>query len=224
MSLFPILTIVLAASAVLMAGMAVAYRSPRLYARRLFSGEARRPSGAPFVARVASNMALSGALVYLMVYVGAPQLIRAQATSWAVAAIQTVTILALYDLTYYLMHRFAFHQWGWLKRVHAVHHTVRHPNALDSLYLHPLEMFLGLALLMLCVLAVGPVSVPTFLVVFTVYSFLNIVIHCGLDLPFFPFRISSYLARKHDVHHTSMRGRNFASISPLWDLLLGTLD
>lgn len=224
MSLFWMLTVVLLASGGLMAALAVAYRSPRLYARRIFAGEGRRPTGTKFLVRVSANMVISGALVYLLVYLAAPLLIRPQGTSTLVAVLQGLGILALYDVTYYLMHRFAFHQWGWLKRVHAVHHAVRHPNALDSLYLHPLETFLGLALLMVCVFVVGPVHVATFVAVFAVYSFLNIVIHCGLDLPFFPFRIATYLARKHDVHHTSMRGRNFASISPLWDLLLGTLD
>jgi len=34
----------------------------------------------------------------------------------------------------------------------------------------------------------------------------------------------SYLARKHDIHHTSMRGGNFASITPVCDILFGTAE
>ena len=122
------------------------------------------------------------------------------------------------------MHRVAFHQWGPLRKVHVVHHAVRHPHSVDSLYLHPVETFLGLALLVVCSMIVGPVHAATFCVVFAVYSFLNILVHCGLNLPFFPFRVVSFLARKHDVHHTSMKGGNYASLTPFFDKLFGTAE
>jgi sterol desaturase/sphingolipid hydroxylase (fatty acid hydroxylase superfamily) len=71
---------------------------------------------------------------------------------------------------------------------------------------------------------VGPVNIYTFAGVFVIYSCLNILNHTGLDLPFFPFRTLSYLARKHDGHHISMRSGNYASITPLFDRLFGTAE
>jgi len=173
---------------------------------------------------VLGNMVFSGALVYVLAWAAYPLLVDEGERGWLVAVAQLVGILLLYDVAYYCMHRFAFHQWGWLKRVHAVHHAVRHPNAIDSLYLHPLETFLGLALLMTCTIVVGPVEPATFAIVFAVYSFLNILVHAGLDLPYPGLRVLGYLARKHDLHHTSMRGGNFASITPICDRLFGTAE
>ncbi len=223
-SLLWMLTVVLGLAGALMALLAIAYRSPRLQPRRIVDEPNRKLKGPAFQRRVLANMGLSGLFVFVLTFVPAPLLFQERPTAALTMLWQVLAILALYDVGYYAMHRFAFHRWSWLKRVHAVHHTVRHPNALDSLYLHPLETFLGLALLMLCTYIVGPVRPVTFIGAFAVYSFLNILIHCGLDLPFFPFRIASYLARKHDTHHTSMRGGNFASITPICDLIFGTAE
>jgi len=224
MALFWLLTMVLVAAGALMTTLAIAYRVPALQPRRIFDEPHRKLKGPAFQRRVMANMVLSGGLVFALAFAPYHYLFHQRPTSWLVAVAQGVAILALYDVGYYAMHRFAFHQWAWLKRVHAVHHTVRHPNALDSLYLHPVETFCGVALLMLCTFLVGPVHVATFAGVFAVYSFLNILVHSGLDFPFFPLRAVSYLARKHDVHHTTMRGGNFASITPLCDLLFGTAE
>ena len=224
MSLFWMLSIVLSLDGCLMVALALAHRSARLRDRRIFLGESRGVNDPKFVRRVAANSAFSGALVFVLSYLGHPLLIHARATSVTVMVLQGLAILGLYDVAYYFMHRYAFHQWGSLKRVHAVHHAVRHPTALDSLYLHPLEAFLGLALLLACIAVVGPVNVVAFVGVFTVYSLLNIVIHCGLSLPVFPLRAASYMARKHDAHHTRWGGGNFASITPICDLLFGTAE
>jgi sterol desaturase/sphingolipid hydroxylase (fatty acid hydroxylase superfamily) len=103
--------------------------------------------------------------------------------------------------------------------VHAVHHRVRYPTTIDSLFLHPFEGFCGLALLMLCTWIVGPVHAYTFGACFLVYSWLNIIIHGGVRLPI-PYL--GMLARNHAVHHVDMKAGNYASISPLPDLLFGT--
>jgi sterol desaturase/sphingolipid hydroxylase (fatty acid hydroxylase superfamily) len=224
MSLLTSLVIVLALSGVLMFVAAAAYRVPVLAACRLKDDPNRRVFGKRLYVRVFANMAFSAALVFAMTYGAYDWLFtEVEPPVWR-TALQLVGILGLYDFMYYLMHRFAFHQWAWLKKVHAVHHTVRHPNAVDSLYLHPLETFLGLFLLMLCTAVLGPVSPAAFGVIFAVYSFLNILVHCGLDVPVFGLRTIGFLARKHDLHHTSMRGGNFASITPFWDRLFGTAE
>jgi sterol desaturase/sphingolipid hydroxylase (fatty acid hydroxylase superfamily) len=134
-------------------------------------------------------------------------------------ALSALAILALYDWLYYLMHRHLFHGWSVLRRVHAVHHRVRQPAAIDSLYVHPVENVLGLSLLILCTWIVGPLDAYAFGGCFFVYSWLNIVVHAGVALPF-PYL--GLIARKHDAHHAHMRAGNYASLSPLPDLVFGT--
>jgi sterol desaturase/sphingolipid hydroxylase (fatty acid hydroxylase superfamily) len=137
-------------------------------------------------------------------------------------AFEVVGILALYDVGYYLLHRFVLHAWSPGSRVHAVHHRIRTPYVMDSLYVHPSETALGVGLLLGCTWVVGPVSVFSFGVTFLVYSLLNLFIHSAFHLPFFPFRGLSSLSAHHDAHHASMKGGYYGSITPLWDILFRT--
>jgi sterol desaturase/sphingolipid hydroxylase (fatty acid hydroxylase superfamily) len=68
------------------------------------------------------------------------------------------------------------------------------------------------------------VSHVSFAVLVIVYSYLNIVIHCGLHLRSFWLRPFGFMARKHDRHHQHMKAGNFASITPIPDLLFGTYE
>jgi sterol desaturase/sphingolipid hydroxylase (fatty acid hydroxylase superfamily) len=224
MALHSMLLVVLLLSGVLLLVAKLAYHWRALAPARIHPEPDRKLRGAKLYKRVFGNMLFSGALVFVLAYGAYPWLIAEGELRWPRLLLDAVLILLLYDFLYYWMHRVAFHQWGPLRRVHVVHHAVRHPHAVDSLYLHPVETFLGLALLVACTLVVGPVHAVTFSVAFAVYSFLNIVVHAGLDLPFFPLRALSYLARKHDVHHTSMKGGNYASLTPIFDKLFGTAD
>lgn len=224
MPLYLLLILTLAVSGVLFFGYTVAYRLPSLRAHRIHDDPNRKLKGPKLYRRVFANMAFSGGLAFVFSYALYGVLFHDEPTSGLAMLGRGVLILLVYDFLYYWMHRVAFHKWSILRRVHAVHHAVRHPNAFDALYLHPVETFLGLALLILCTWMLGPVHIVTFAWVFGVYSALNIVVHCGLDFRFPPFRVLSYLARKHDVHHTSMKGGNFASITPIWDILFKTAE
>jgi len=59
-----------------------------------------------------------------------------------------VVILMVYDFVYYLAHRFLFHDEGFfggpLLWVHAWHHRQRNPCRVDSSYIHPLEVAIGI--------------------------------------------------------------------------------
>lgn len=222
MSLFWMLSGVLVSAGTLLAVLALLYRLPRFAPRRIFDEPNRKLKPEDMKWRLAGNALFSGLLSYGLAFAPYRWLFHERPTAWHTMVLQAIAILLLYDAAYYAMHRFAFHQWRWMKRIHSVHHMVRHPNALDSLFLHPVETFCGLALLVLCTWVVGPVHIVTYTIVFAAYSYLNIIVHAGLELRFFP--VASYLARKHDGHHTSMRGGNFASITPICDLIFGTAE
>lgn len=224
MSLLWMLILVLLLSGLTMLVTKLAYHWPPLAAARIHPEPHRKLRGARLYRRVFGNMIFSGALVFAFTYGALPWLVddAERGALWLV--LHGVLVLGTYDFLYYLLHRYAFHEWSVLRRVHVVHHLVRHPHSVDSLYLHPLENFLGLALLFSCMVALGPLHPLTFIGVVAVHSLLNILVHSGLDLPFFPFRALSFLARKHDLHHVSMKGGNYASLTPIFDRLFGTAE
>ncbi len=213
----------LALSSVTMLALLFAFRHPASKPLRIREEKTRKLTGARAYARMLLNGIFSMGLVVAFPYAGEAYFFAPGAAPVWRVALEIVLVLLTYDFTYYLLHRYPFHEWKLLKRVHAVHHAAKHPIAMDSLYLHPVENFLGLALLHACIFAVGPIHLPAYAVVLVVYTQLNIFVHCGLNLrgPLAPL---GYLARKHDAHHASMRAGNYASITPLPDLLFGTAE
>lgn len=135
---------------------------------------------------------------------------------------EAAAILAIYDLGYYLLHRFALHQWSVGRRIHAVHHSIRTPYAIDSLYVHPAETAAGVGLFLGATAVVGPVEPWSFGLALLVYSVLNIFIHSAVEVPYLRLRWLSAMVRRHDVHHESMKAGYYASMTPLWDLVFGT--
>lgn len=174
---------------------------------------------------VSGNGIFSMALTVAMIYGLADVLLHAgEAPVWLML-VQGVAILVIYDFTYYGLHR-VMHIKSVMRLVHGVHHRARYPSALESLYLSPIELFLGLALLMASTYVVslfGPVHYLAFGAVFFVYSTLNIVIHSGMIFPHPVFYVVNLLTTKHHEHHFGDFGRNYASITPLPDFLFGTL-
>ncbi len=225
--LYFLVTLVLLTSGVLMGLLALLYRSPWGKRRRIREARAKIDD-AQFRRNVSANALLALLLSYALTYVVDVLVLDSTAISLRQWFGQTLAILALFDLSYYWTHRYPFHKWSVLRRVHAVHHRVRSPSAMDSLYLHPVEGILGLTLFFVCVLliggVVGSVNIYAFAAALWVYSVLNIIVHCGLEIEGFPLSIFSFLARRHDEHHRHMRAKNYASVSPLPDLLFGTRE
>jgi sterol desaturase/sphingolipid hydroxylase (fatty acid hydroxylase superfamily) len=173
---------------------------------------------------VLPNSILSGAMIVGITYAGSAWLIHEAQTSALELVADVIVTLGLYDLLYYFLHRYLFHEWQLLRSVHVLHHTVKYPTALESLYVHPVENALGVLLLIVCMAIVGPVSLPAYAVILAVFSWLNIVIHSGLDFRHAALRPIAYMVRKHAKHHSSMRAGNYASITPVPDMLFRTQD
>src|SRR6185312_6753505 len=214
-----VVAVVLVSSGLCSALTMLAYA--RMPSRRLHRDEQRKDLGPELKRRAIVSAVMSTAIALGVTRVFASRLFSVDDVPLWRGALQAVAILALYDALYYAMHRFLFHQWSALRRVHAVHHRVRYPTTADSLFFHPLEGFLGLSLLLLCTWIVGPVHVYAFGACFFVYSWVNIIIHGGVELPI-PYL--GLVARKHARHHVDMKAGNYASLTPIPDLLFGTLE
>ena len=226
MSLYTMLTAVILLSGLTMVGLTAIYHTPSGRKRHIRDGPHGTANAKNFVTIAAFNAGLSMGLVYALTWWLRPFVfVEGPAFPLRVLA-EGIAILLLYDFLYYLLHRYAFHEWRVLRRVHAVHHVVRNPSAIDSLYMHPIEGALGLGLLWGCAavlaLVTGRVSAYSFGWAFLVYSVLNVLIHSGLRVERFPGSLLTGLATRHDAHHRNMKSGNFASVTPFWDASLGT--
>lgn len=218
-----ILIVVFTTSAVLEFSLTALYLGKTSDAYKIYPA---KPKKLERIARVvAPNSILSGAAVALMTLYG---------SRWFLAPVgpgglsildvlaDAVLVLACYDLLYYLLHRYVFHESALLRSIHVLHHTVKYPTAVESLYVHPLENLLGLLTLFVSLILIGPISLPAFALILAVYSWLNVVIHSGLDFKHPLLRPIARMVRNHAKHHSSMRAGNYASITPIPDILFGT--
>jgi sterol desaturase/sphingolipid hydroxylase (fatty acid hydroxylase superfamily) len=224
MSLPTILFVVLATSGVLMVALHFLYASSATDAAKIYPKKPKRLPWHKIALNVGPNAAFSGALTVAATLGLRSFLVNEQAVDVTLLDVvaDVFATLLLYDFLYYFMHRYLFHEWKLLRSVHVVHHTNKQPTSLESLYLHPVENAMGLGLLMICTMIIGPVSLPAFAVILAVYSFLNLIIHSGLCFDRPGLRAFGYMARKHARHHSSMRAGNYASITPLPDLIFDT--
>ncbi len=151
---------------------------------------------------------------------------------WWKIGLDIVIILMFYDFFYYLTHRFLFHDGplgGPLLQVHAIHHQNKNPCRQDSNYLHPLETVIGVVLFVASVgvlsLLLGKFSLITLLVTHVAYLAINTHNHDQVEAEArFPFRYWHYAAFLHHVHHSRFTSGNYATITPFYDWLFGTLD
>ncbi len=213
--------VTLALDAILMGWLSWAYRSPRFAAYLLREPLPMKVSPANYRWTVGTTGALSTLSTIGLVYGLAPFTVSTAPIPIWQSVLQFAGVLLVYDFAYYFMHRF-MHIKALMPFVHAVHHRVRFPSAAESLYLSPIEMLAGLGLLMAVTALIGPIHWTAFAALFFVYSTLHIVIHSGMAFPHRAFGVINYLTLKHHKHHLNKHGHNYASVTPLPDLLFRT--
>ena len=218
--------VTLALDALLLVFLSWAFRSPGFAKFHIRAVMPMRVTRTNYRATVASTGLLSMIATVGLVYGLAPYTITVTSTPWWMITLQAVGVLVVYDFGYYFLHRF-LHIRAIMPYVHGIHHRVRFPSALESLYLSPIEMLAGLLLLMAVIAGLGPIHWIAFVVVFFIYSTLHIVIHSGMIFPHElfgvrVFALANYLTIKHHRHHLNKHGHNFASVTPLPDLIFRT--
>lgn len=175
-----------------------------------------------------TKVALATNLVFFVAIL--PFFITFETSSVGTVLWHSFLILMTYDLFYYLTHRFLFHGQGYFRKVHAVHHQARtRVSSADSLLLHPLEAFIGIALFftvtaVLALILGGPFSIATIIICNVIYTQINQINHTRIDLKGFPYSTLSWIATSHDSHHINMHKGNFATITLLYDWLFRTLE
>ncbi len=224
MSLLSTLLLGYAGAAFVMVPLHLAYRTATLQRYMISDDPHRSVDDAKLHRDAVINSTLSMSLIFAISFGLQEHLFLQGSAAWWVLAIEASAVLFIYDFSYYFVHRYPFHEWKMLRGVHAVHHAARNPRTIDSLLLHPIETMLGLALLFGSIALVGGIHLATFAPLFFVYTTLNVLNHAGINIPHFPFRTLGILAEKHDKHHHSMLSGNYASITPIPDLLFGTSE
>lgn len=161
-----------------------------------------------------------------------PFTLTMEAQPWWNILLDIVVILMFYDFFYYLVHRFLFHDNGFLGGplvwVHAVHHRQHNPCRADSSYIHPLEVALGLGLYVASIFVLsrfmGNFHVVTVIITWVAFSQINLHNHDLWKVDRFPFRYLAYMSKMHHNHHGKFTGGNYATISLIYDWVFGTLD
>jgi sterol desaturase/sphingolipid hydroxylase (fatty acid hydroxylase superfamily) len=131
--------------------------------------------------------------------------------------------MLVYDFFNYWMHR-AQHKWFW--RQHSVHHSIEQLSAINS-YFHPTEdlfriAFISLPLTLVGV-ATGPTTFAAVIIVGAWGNYLHTASRANLG------RVGRWFLADnvyHRVHHSREERHfdvNFATATPIWDVLFGTV-
>lgn len=131
--------------------------------------------------------------------------------------------LVIADFFYYWFHRLQ-HRNAWLWRFHAVHHSFRNMSAINSPHHFTEEMF-RIPLAILPVILLFRISGATPAWFMTILGIHGYYIHSSTRLNFGPLRWVLADNRMHRVHHSldpAHFDKNFASVTPLWDVLFKT--
>jgi len=137
-------------------------------------------------------------------------------------AVGLVALLVLSDLFNYWAHRL-LHRFGWLWRLHAVHHSSEHVDWLATSRGHPIDQIVNLTAASLPVIALGGASYAPPLIAFLyLYPF---VLHANARLRCRWLGFVFVTPVFHHWHHAAEEAghdRNFGAILSVWDRIFGT--
>lgn len=136
---------------------------------------------------------------------------------------QFLIFAALADLIYYIYHR-AFHSWGVLWRLHAIHHSSTQLHILNNARVHPLEVFVAfIPIVGFAYLIEAPVDVVSWFLALQLT--VGLLTHSNIAVSSGPFAWIFNTPELHHWHHSRDRreqDNNYASTLMLWDHLFGT--
>lgn len=138
-------------------------------------------------------------------------------------AVQVFMAIIVAEFGLYWAHRIA-HEWPWLWRFHAVHHSVTRLWIVNTGRFHFVDSFKSIAIGMAILLALGaPMEVLIWLSAITAY--IGILTHCNVDMKFGPLSRWFNTPELHRWHHSrDLRegNKNYSENIMLWDHVFGT--
>jgi sterol desaturase/sphingolipid hydroxylase (fatty acid hydroxylase superfamily) len=137
--------------------------------------------------------------------------------------IQVAIAIAAAEFGLYWAHRIA-HEWPWLWRFHAVHHSVIRLWIVNTGRFHFVDSFKSIAVGMAILLALGaPMEVLIWLSAITAY--VGMLTHCNVDMRFGPLSWWFNTPELHRWHHSrDLRegNKNYSENIMMWDHIFGT--
>jgi sterol desaturase/sphingolipid hydroxylase (fatty acid hydroxylase superfamily) len=140
---------------------------------------------------------------------------------WFVAAF---AIMMIGNFFYYWLHR-AQHRFAWMWRFHRVHHSITEMSATNGYHHIAEDLFQFTAVTVPMAFLLGVATGPVPWIVLTIASTHAYFIHSSANINIGPFRYILGDNRYHRIHHSLEErhfDRNFATLTPLWDLMFGT--
>ena len=145
---------------------------------------------------------------------------------WLPFALRFAGAILLLDLVHYATHRL-FHAFGWLWRIHEVHHSDEDYDVTTSVRFHPLEVAGGKVLYLAAIALIAPPLAAVFVAeVHT--TLLNSLVHANVSFPPAVERLVRLIFITPDLHrlHHSLdvveQNRNFGQTFVWWDWMFGT--
>lgn len=217
---FVILVAILAFDGLLVAWLTWALRSPTFASARIQPVGQNRASPLRKALNTNLNNLMALSIFAAFLYHFGPSVLEPGWPGFTRLLGETLGVLLIYDLGYYLYHR-TLHHPRLMRYVHGVHHQVRFPSAAESNFLHPAEQIGALSMLLGVMVLLGPISAASFLMIFFIYSTANIIVHSNLVFRHPALRLFNFWSERHDIHHRQVK-HNYASIFPFWDQAFGT--
>lgn len=141
---------------------------------------------------------------------------------WSVYLIGPLSGIIVYDFFNYWMHR-AQHKWFW--KQHSIHHSITELSAINS-YFHPTEDLFKAVFIAIPMTLVGIDAGTTTLASFIIVGGFGNYLHTASSVNF--GRVGRRLLADnvyHRIHHSVQPehfDKNFATATPIWDILFGT--
>ena len=137
--------------------------------------------------------------------------------------IQAVSIIFVFDLIFYVLHR-AKHHWRWLWRLHETHHSSEEMDWFSSVRFHPLEKLLDRSIYLFPLLFLG-VSAPALLILAAFDATIASFSHANLNWRIGPLIYVFVGPEMHRWHHSSNPRHqrcNFGNNLSIFDWIFGT--
>ena len=173
------------------------------------------------------NKGVAQVLITVIVFMGiaewaAPQAGGIWPAGWPLV-LQLVLGLVIVEFPLYWKHRLA-HEWPWLWRFHAVHHSVTRLWFFNTGRFHLVDTLTGLAVGIPLLLLIGAPE-PVLLLVSAVTAFIGLLTHCNIEMRCGVLNYVFNTPALHRWHHSkdlSEGNMNYGENLVLYDLLFGS--